>query len=74
MIDTTFLAAPAARRAYTTPTLQLLGDVERVTMGMGGSSCDGNQTQTQLGGGNDPRVCPGNPAGPFDGPFGGPVG
>ncbi len=48
-------------RPYVAPALELLGDVERITMGTGGSSCDGNQTQTQRGGGNDPRQCPGNP-------------
>ena len=50
----TVLPSQTSGRTYQTPRLVDFGRVERLTMGHGGSSLDGNCTMTQLGGGNDP--------------------
>lgn len=47
------LQTERAKRTYTSPTLEEVGPVARLTMGNGGSSMDGNMTFTQRGIGND---------------------
>ena len=46
--------------AYETPELIELGRLSELTLGNGGTSCDGDATRTQRGGGNDstgPKDC-----------------
>lgn len=43
------------RKSYTKPVFSLLGSVATITLGNGGSSIDGNMSDTQTGGGNDGR-------------------
>lgn len=38
---------------YNKPELEELGSIFELTNGNGGSTLDGNQTNTQTGGGND---------------------
>ena len=53
MNDSLIPASPQAPRPYVAPTLEVIGDVERITMGNNGSSIDGNGSLTQRGQGND---------------------
>lgn len=45
----------AGKKQYTKPKLTSLGSIQTLTLGSGGSSLDGNCSNTQLGGGNDGR-------------------
>ncbi len=45
---------------YETPKMIELGTIAQLTLGQGGTSCDGQATRTQLGGGNHgtgPKEC-----------------
>lgn len=46
------------KRKYVKPRLLAHGTVQRLTLGMNGSSLDGGGTLTQLGSGNDPMGGP----------------
>lgn len=43
----------SVKKHYTKPMLKQLGSVHTLTLGSGGSSIDGNHSNTQTGKGND---------------------
>lgn len=43
----------AEKKHYTKPILKHLGSIQTLTLGSGGSSIDGNHSNTQTGKGND---------------------
>ena len=43
---------PPSKRTWTSPVLYKT-DMKQATLGKGGTTCDGNVTLTQSGGGND---------------------